>query len=96
MAKKRSKLEIIQAILEACKSGSPKTRIMYGANLSYALTGRYIKMLMDLEIIKQEGKQYMLTKKGEELLEDIRKFNDMRKSMDQLKEKINSVLSIKQ
>ncbi|MEM0188851.1 MAG: winged helix-turn-helix domain-containing protein [Saccharolobus sp.] len=95
MAKKRNKLEIIQAILEACKSGSPKTRIMYGANLSYALTGRYIKMLMDLEIIKQEGKLYMLTKKGEELLEDIRKFNDTRKQMEQLREKINTVLTTK-
>ncbi|MEM3203733.1 MAG: winged helix-turn-helix domain-containing protein, partial [Saccharolobus sp.] len=65
------------------------------ANLSYALTGRYIKMLMDLEIIKQEGKLYMLTKKGEELLEDIRKFNDARKQMEQLREKINTVLTTK-
>ncbi|AOL17162.1 hypothetical protein BFU36_11090 [Sulfolobus sp. A20] len=96
MAKKRSKLEIIQAILEACKSGAPKTRIMYGANLSYALTGRYIKTLIDLEIIRQEGKLYLLTKKGEELLDDIRKFNDMRKQMEQLREKINGVLTIKQ
>lgn len=68
MTKKRSKLEIIQAILEACKVGSPKTRIMYGANLSYALTGRYIKMLMDLEIIRQEGKLYLLTKKEKNYL----------------------------
>ncbi|MEM0131575.1 MAG: winged helix-turn-helix domain-containing protein, partial [Saccharolobus sp.] len=48
-----------------------------------------------LEIIKQEGKLYMLTKKGEELLEDIRKFNDARKQMEQLREKINTVLTTK-
>ena len=42
MGKNRDRVSIIAAILESAHSGSSKTRIMFSANLSFSLLGKYL------------------------------------------------------
>jgi predicted transcriptional regulator len=72
--KKRSTTEIIREILEIANSsdgrGSTKTKIMYGAYLSYASLTEYLFTLIEdglIDYIPGE-KKYKTTKKGIEYL----------------------------
>lgn len=67
---KRSSLDVVVDILRI--SGS-KTAIMYGANLSYAQTQKYLEMLLKREFLKagndKNGRaRYSATEKGRRLL----------------------------
>jgi predicted transcriptional regulator len=86
MAKKRERLEVIRDILssirDAGKSIKP-TRLLYSSNLSPQMFKEYIEELAGKGFIEQTGdegrKQYTLTKKGYEFLEQyqvILKFID--------------------
>jgi predicted transcriptional regulator len=86
MAKKRERLEVIHDILssirDAGKSIKP-TRLLYTSNLSPQMFKEYIEELANkgfiLRIGDAEKKQYSLTKKGYEFLEQyqlILKFID--------------------
>ncbi len=76
---RRSDLEVVADMLRV--QGS-QTAIMYGANLSYAQTRKYLNLLSDLAIIESvDGKngrrQYRPTPRGQEFLGLIEKLQQM-------------------
>ncbi len=69
----RSKLGIIRDILLVAKNagdrGCRKTHIMYGASLSYALLTRYLKYVLDANLLYHDGEvYYKITEKGKTFL----------------------------
>ena len=80
IANKRSELDVIADILRI--KGS-KTAIMYGANLSYAQTQRYLELLHEAGFLQQgpTGKNgrraYSPTEKGQKLLKLVEIIEEM-------------------
>ena len=77
--KYRSRTDIIAAILQAVVNGATKTRIMYGAYLSYAQIKEYLAFLLEKGLIRYEdGTQlYKLTEKGMLLLRTYESISEM-------------------
>lgn len=76
---RRSDLEVVANMLRV--SGT-KTAIMYGANLSYAQTQKYLRLLFDLDLIATVNgtnarPQYRPTAKGQKFLEVIGKLEEL-------------------
>ncbi len=46
-----------------------KTRIMYQANLSYRLMEKYLKALLESDLIEYDDSFYLITRKGKEFLQ---------------------------
>lgn len=74
--KNRDRLSIFADILESANSGATKTRIMYKANLSYTLLGKYLDSALDLDFLQTTGSRYSLTEKGLEFLKQYRHFRE--------------------
>lgn len=92
MNTRRSRLEIVLAILLAIRSGVDKpTRIMYAANMSWAPVQKMLKNLVTQGLIeirmssdsKQSKKRYIITEKGENLLDYFDRANKVL-SLDKL------------
>ena len=66
--KNRGKVEIIGAVMLLAADGIKKTRIMYGANLSYEQLGAYLELLKNAGLIEEvedpEGTIYRTTARG--------------------------------
>lgn len=79
LVKNRSKIEILNKILESSKGGTTKTRIMYNALLSYRQLLEYMKILQESELLEyEEGKQlYHVTEKGLKFLSRTREINEL-------------------
>jgi predicted transcriptional regulator len=76
---KRSRNEIISQILEICKNGASKTKIVYQANLNFNSVNPYLDLLIKNDLIRvSEGRaiRYDTTPKGIRLLETIKQIND--------------------
>lgn len=78
-ADRRSDVEVVADILRI--KGS-KTAIMYGANLSYAQTQRYLGQLADMGLIEsadgRKGRQqFSPTQRGQKFLEIIDKLEEL-------------------
>jgi len=74
LAKKRDRVSIIAAILESANGGSGKTRIMFGANLSFSLLEKYLAVALDSGFIRYEDSKYQLTERGREYLKEYKYF----------------------
>lgn len=72
----RSGEEIVADILSVIFDGARKTRIMYGANLSYALTSKYLSKLIECGLIQhdEDAKKYVLTDIGRRYLEEYAEY----------------------
>ena len=68
MGKKRGRLAIIAAILEATKSVNCKTRIMLQANLNFDLLEKYLNIIVKIGLIQVNDQKYELTKEGQDFL----------------------------
>ena len=75
--KRRSKLDIMLAVLSTVRNGEHKpTKIMYAANMSWNLTQRVFNDLVEQELLdyeeipgqKRSTKRYNLTEKGSNVL----------------------------
>jgi predicted transcriptional regulator len=77
--KYRSRSEIIAMILQAANKGATKTRIMYGAYLSYAQLKEYLEFLQGKDLLRyEEGTQlYRLTEKGLQFLRAFDQISEM-------------------
>jgi predicted transcriptional regulator len=76
---KRSRNEIISQILEICKKGASKTKIVYQANLNFRTVNPYLDLLIKNDLIQiNDGRAilYETTPKGIRLLESIKQIND--------------------
>ena len=75
---KRSKYMIVSQILEICKGGANKTRIVYQANLNFRTVIFYIDLLIKndlLEVKRGKNVLYETTDKGISLLDDFKQIN---------------------
>ena len=71
---KRNREEIISQILNVCRNGAIKTRVVYQANLNFKTVEPYLALLVKnnlLEVQQGEKKMYETTEKGETLLEAL-------------------------
>lgn len=77
--KYRSRSEIIAMILQAANKGATKTRIMYGAYLSYAQVQEYLGFLQQKGLLSyEEGTHlYKLTEKGLYFISAFDKINEI-------------------
>ena len=79
--RRRSELDIISEILMLSRNGAKKTEILYQGNLSYSQLQGYLLFLLEKNILEEkivdkdngQSKIYKITKKGDNLLEDINK-----------------------
>ena len=79
----RTRIEIGAQILEIAKDGAIKTRIMYGAYMSWNQLKEYLSALAEdglIEFIREEQK-YKTTKKGIEYLKTLDKLSGMTSSL---------------
>jgi predicted transcriptional regulator len=76
LGKNRDRLCIVAAILEAANSGASKTRIMLGANLSFKLLEKYLRVVLGAGFVRVEGCRYKLTERGREFLKRYRRFRE--------------------
>lgn len=77
MAKhRRSRTDIIADILGIAAEGALKTRIMYGANLSYTQLKKYLPLLLKEKLLQtRKGDDWMIyttTEKGRKFLQEIK------------------------
>jgi predicted transcriptional regulator len=77
--KYRSRTDIIAMILQAATTGATKTRIMYGAYLSYAQVKEYLSFLLERDLIRYEegSRLYKLSERGLKVLEAYEGISDM-------------------
>jgi predicted transcriptional regulator len=77
--KYRSRTEIASMILDAARTGSTKTKIMYKAYLSYTLVKGYLEFLQENDLIKYEKltKQYRITDRGLKFLHSYDQIIDL-------------------
>jgi predicted transcriptional regulator len=77
--KYRSRSEIISLILQTANKGATRTRIMYGAYLSYAQLKEYLEFLQgkDLLMYEKATNLYRLTAKGLECMSAFENMNGM-------------------
>lgn len=71
--KRRSRTDIVEAILKVALNGVKKTHIVYEANLNFNIAEQYLEMLKDKGLIKQENGLFITTEKGKVFQEMARK-----------------------
>jgi predicted transcriptional regulator len=76
MGRRRSNIEIIGEMLQLGENGAGKTKLMYGANMSYTQIQKYLGFLIkhgfiDKLTIGNPGMTYLVTEKGKSLLASI-------------------------
>ena len=76
LGKNRDRLGIVAAILEGANSVSCKTRIMFSANLSFALLEKYLCVVVSAGFLQLQDSKYYLTKRGRGFLNDYRSFKE--------------------
>ena len=76
MGNYRRRLDIIADILDVVNGDARKTKIMYKANLSYAVMQKYLAQMIHSSLIsyKAESRTYVLTNKGNRFLENYRDY----------------------
>jgi predicted transcriptional regulator len=69
VSKNRCSLDIVQAMLSIASVRSRKTKIMYGANLSFHQVKKYLSYLLDSGLLEHDvDSGYLITKAGREFL----------------------------
>jgi predicted transcriptional regulator len=74
---RRSRPQIISEILEICRNGANKTRIVYQANLNFGIVNPYLKVLIENQLINLDQGEYQTTPHGMNLLDSINQVNEM-------------------
>lgn len=93
---KRSKYVIVSQILDICKGGANKTRIVYQANLNFRTVIPYIDLLIKNELLEvKQGKTvlYETTDKGISLLANFERINSNFIDSEDADRSIQSIIS---
>lgn len=61
---RRSKTEVAVDILKVAIKGATITHITYEAKLNFTITQKYLKILKEKELVKQENNLFITTNKG--------------------------------
>ena len=93
MGKYRSRFDIIVDVLKAVsEKGLKKTNIMHRANLSYKLLTRYLKDVMDMDLVRvEDGNIYEITEKGSNLLREVNGYRERRVEVEEQLSEIKDV-----
>ncbi len=76
---KRDRDEIIAQILNVCKNGANKTRVVYQANLNFRTVNPYLDTLVGgnlIEVSRDRNTIYKTTQKGANFLEVMKNINN--------------------
>ena len=96
---RRDRLHIIADILGIAINGSLKTRIMYGANLSFAQLNEYLSFLLEAKLVEstvQDDKAvYKTTSKGKRFIISYTKIKDLLKTEGEQKAESNPLIYTK-
>jgi len=80
---RRGRLSIIADILDVARRGAIKTRIMYGASLSFVQLGDYLSFLLDVNLLEAvgnpKGRSYKTTNKGLRYLQSYMEIGELLK-----------------
>ena len=76
LGKNRDRVSIVAAILEVAHSGASKTRIMFGAGLSFSLLGKYLDIVLRAGFIQNQNYRYHTTERGYEFLKQYKRFEE--------------------
>jgi len=76
---KRTSLEIMVEILSLCKQPRTKTKVMYGANLSWKSLHRHLSELQSRGFLEvhHSSTKYITTQKGLKVLEKWRELKEI-------------------
>jgi predicted transcriptional regulator len=74
MGKYRESVDIVADVLKAAGEGTSKTRIMYGANLSFRLLERYLELSMANGFLQQDQSKYRVTANGRSYIERYNRY----------------------
>ncbi len=66
---RRCRLDIVVEILDVASSGATKTKIVYGANLNFAIATKYLDLLQEKGLIRTNSNIYEITEEGEKFVE---------------------------
>ncbi len=66
--KRRSKFDLVIAILEVVSGGATKTKIVYKANLNFNLATKYLDFLLKKGFVRTDGSRYEITEEGKTFL----------------------------
>jgi predicted transcriptional regulator len=70
MNKNRCSLDIVRDVLSIVSVKARKTRIMYGANLSFVQVEKYLAVLLGNSLLEYDGDSgYLITEKGSKFLQ---------------------------
>ena len=67
--KRRSKFDIVIAILDVVSGGATKTKIVYKANLNFNLATKYLDLLLEKGLVRTNSSRYEITGEGKTFLE---------------------------
>ena len=96
MTMKRSKYVIVSQILNICKGGANKTKIVYQANLNFRTVLPYIDLLIKnglLEVKQEKNVSYETTDKGISLLDNFELINSNFIESEDVDRHIQSLIS---
>jgi predicted transcriptional regulator len=96
MTMKRSKYVIISQILDICKGGANKTKIVYQANLNFRTVLPYIDLLIKnglLEVRQGKYVSYETTDKGINMLDNFELINSKFTEREDVDQCIQSLIS---
>ncbi len=66
--KRRSKFDIVIAILDVVSGGATKTKIVYKANLNFNLATKYLDLLLEKRLVRIDCSSYEITEEGKTFL----------------------------
>jgi predicted transcriptional regulator len=67
--KRRTKFDIVIAILDVVSGGATKTKIVYKANLNFNLATKYLDFLLEKGLVRTNSGRYEITDEGTVFLE---------------------------
>ncbi len=89
---RRDRLHIMAEIMETTKESQLKTRIMYGANLSFSQVNEYLSFLTQrgfLRVRVENGKKfYETTAKGNQYIENYREMSNLLRQIEPVETKM--------
>lgn len=84
MTKYRTRLDIIADILSVAGGSARKTRIMFGANLSFDLANRYLAEVLKAGLVSLcDDRFYSLTQRGKEYLKTYSEYSRLKKRAEE-------------
>jgi predicted transcriptional regulator len=91
---KRTKYELLAALLESSKGGCRKTTLMFRANLSFTLLNKYLSFLIENGFLEREDGIFFPSPRGLTYLHRFARYQRAKSDVTKSEEKVRSILSI--